>query len=108
MNWKESFYDRINTYTYITNKVVIKSILNINKNNILQIKLLQNVKYQLKTYEFISNKVVKRQQLLKIFHKLLYGFFIYSTGDSGNLPMKKLKILKHINIFNLHKKLLYF
>ena len=60
MNWKESFYDRINTYTYITNKVVIKSILNINKNNILQIKLLQNVKYQLKTYEFISNKVVKR------------------------------------------------
>lgn len=61
MNWKESFYDRINTYTYITNKVVIKSILNINKNNILQIKLLQNVKYQLKTYEFISNKVVKRQ-----------------------------------------------
>lgn len=63
MNWKESFYDRINTYTYITNKVVIKSILNINKNNILQIKLLQNVKYQLKTYEFISNKVVKRQLL---------------------------------------------
>lgn len=61
MNWKESFYDRINTYTYITNKVVIKSILNINKNNILQIKLLQNVKYQLKTYEIISNKVVKRQ-----------------------------------------------
>lgn len=61
MNWKESFYDRINTYTYITNKVVIKSILNINKNNILQIKLLQNVKYQLKTYEFISNKVVNRQ-----------------------------------------------
>lgn len=65
MNWKESFYDRINTYTYITNKVVIKSILNINKNNILQIKLLQNVKYQLKTYEFISNKVVKRQLYLR-------------------------------------------
>lgn len=65
MNWKESFYDRINTYTYITNKVVIKSILNINKNNILQIKLLQNVKYQLKTYEFISNKVVKRQYWLR-------------------------------------------
>lgn len=64
MNWKESFYDRINTYTYITNKVVIKSILNINKNNILQIKLLQNVKYQLKTYEFISNKVVKRQVIV--------------------------------------------
>ena len=59
INWKESFYDRINTY--ITNKVVIKSILNINKSNILQIKLLQNVKYQLKTYEFISNKVVKGQ-----------------------------------------------
>lgn len=67
MNWKESFYDRINTYTYITNKVVIKSILNINKNNILQIKLLQNVKYQLKTYEFISNKVVKRQDHFSTF-----------------------------------------
>ena len=23
---------------------------------------------------------------MKIFHKLLYGFFIYSTGDSGNYP----------------------
>lgn len=34
--------------------------------------------------------------------------FLYSTGDSGNLPMKKLKILMHINIFSLHKKLLYF
>ena len=59
INWKESLYDRVNTY--ITNKVVIKSIINTNKNNILQIKLLQNVKYQLKTYEFISNKVVKGQ-----------------------------------------------
>lgn len=59
INWKESFYDRVNTY--ITNKVVIKLILNINKNNIFQIKLLENVKYQLKTYEFISNKVVKEQ-----------------------------------------------
>ena len=29
----------------------------------MQIKLLQNVKYQLKTYEFISNKVVKGQLL---------------------------------------------
>jgi len=26
--------------------------------------LLQNVKYQLKTYEFISNKVVKRQVIV--------------------------------------------
>ena len=34
--------------------------------------------------------------------------FLYSTGDCGNLPMKKIKILMHINIFNLHKKLLYF
>ena len=32
--------------------------------------------------------------------------FLYSTGDSGNLPMKKLKILMHINIFNLHKKII--
>ena len=31
---------------------------------------------------------------------------LYSTGDSGNLPMKKLKILMHINIFNLHKKII--
>ena len=46
-------------FSCIANKVVIKSILNINKNNILQIELLQNVKYQLKTYEFISDKVVK-------------------------------------------------
>ena len=62
INWKESLYDRVNTY--ITNKVVIKSIINTNKNNILQIKLLQNVKYQLKTYEFISNKVVKGQVIV--------------------------------------------
>lgn len=36
------------------------------------------------------------------------AFFIYSTVDSGNLPIKKLKIMMHINIFSLHKKLLYF
>lgn len=54
----------------------------------------------------IHNNKYAVWQLLKIFHKLLYGFFIYSTGDSGNLPMKKLKILKHINIFNLHKKII--
>lgn len=79
MNWKESFYDRINTYTYITNKVVIKSILNINKNNILQIKLLQNVKYQLKTYEFISNKVVKRHKFSE--HLFLINFNISNKNS---------------------------
>lgn len=89
MNWKESFYDRINTYTYITNKVVIKSILNINKNNILQIKLLQNVKYQLKTYEFISNKVVKRQIVFETDHFSTFAFVKVNTNAGTKAALLK-------------------
>ena len=32
--------------------------------------------------------------------------FLYSTGDSGIFTMKKLKFRIHINIFNLHKKII--